>query len=573
MIVKRGFKTIEERNGFVRKGQSLNANWLYNTDNSRIRTVDPDIRNPLLNVVNFYLPYSYRILNQWLRYYDKFHPLIRNSLNLHSEVPWSDFDLIGIDDTAVKEFYEDMVSDLHLLDFFTASTREFFLIGETIPYSLWDDDLNCFSSLVILNPDYIIIKNNPFTGQKNIYRDFTTDMDLRNAISSTAEEDQQILQDIPTEIIEAAQSQRKLLIDESSVGYIANKTSEYEPRGTSIVLACLKDLLYEDKLREAQYVIAGRHILPIEHWTVGDGLKWMPSEEELADFENLLTSLGNDPLHSLITPAGYNYTAHGVADKILPIIKEFEFIEDRILTAMFTNKSMTHGEGPTFSNAAVAMEILQARYDTVRDKHIRYVKDKLFIPVAEANELYVPSKKEILGHYRVASNLPQLIKDRKEIEQDLIRQQSVLQVSNDTRKVEKEIMSLRCHLTKVIRAIRSSGKRWLIPDFGWLNRVNLKDENQRIQFAFKLSDTLRLPLRKIYELLRLDFDSSMQILKAEKEEYPELYENSESSGSDMLPLDLNKKSPLKEVGDKGLIKDELVSPGLRSPLVKTDYEL
>jgi len=554
MIVKRGFNAVEERKGFVRKGQSLNSN------NSRIGTVDPEIRNPLLNVINFYLPYSYRILNQWLRYYDKFHPLIRNSLNLHSEVPWSDFDLTDIEDNEVKEFYEDMVADLDLLNFFTASTREYFLIGESIPYKTWDDELNCFSSLVILNPDYIIVKSNPFTGEHNIYRDFTDDIDLRNLITSSDHEDQLILQDIPIDVLEAIQTQKKLLINENNVGYIANKTSEYEPRGTSLVLSCLKDLMYEDRLREAQYVIAGRHILPIEHWSIGESLNWMPTEEDLVDFEQLLQSLGNDPLHSLITPAGYNYAAHGIADKILPLIKEFEFVENRILTAMFTSKAITHGEGPTFSNAAVALEILQSRYDTIRDKTISFVRNKIFTPVAEANDFYVSSKKEIQGHYRLACNMPQLVKDRKEISQDIAFQQDLLYSSAEKvqrSEVEQLISKRYCQLNKVIRAIRSSSKRWLIPSFGWRNRVNLKDENQRIQFAFKLRDSLQLPLRKIFELLRLDFDSSMQVLAEEKKAYPEFYED--------------KKSDLfgdKKPENKKIIKDDLSSSELRSPLAR-----
>lgn len=542
--------------------RNIEANISGYSRGTNIADIEPEIRNPLLNVVNFYLPYNYRVLNQWLRYYDKFHPLIRNSLDLHSEVPWSNFSL-SLEDVEVLGFYEDMVQDLDLLTFFTRSTREYFSLGESIPYLEWNQDLNCFSSLQLLNPDFIKIVVNPFTFKTRFFRDLQSDLDLmrllevRDSDINRRIDISTILDDTPAEIFEALQSRDCIEIPDTQIAHIARKTNAYDIRGTSLILSCLKDLMYEDKLREAQYVIAGRHILPIEHWTIGLGSEWLPQQEELNEFNRLLQSLGNDPLFSLVTPPGYQYQAYGLEGKILNLIRDFEFVENRILTAMFTSKAMTHGEGPTYSNAAVAMEILQARYDTVKDLHILFVIKKIFEPVAIANEFYAPTKGEILGHYRLANSQTQLRQLQNEI-------QIELGLCDNLKQAQK----LRCHLNRIVRAIANDSHKLLIPTFRWSSRLNLRDENQRINYLFRLRDKLQIPLRNIFDILQLDFDESMRQLDEEKKRYPALYPTEARVPSKELTEFAEETAGFAEESELPTGIERLVEKELTSPIAK-----
>jgi intein/homing endonuclease len=135
---------------------------------------------------------------------------------------------------------------------------------------------------------------------------------------------------------------------------------------------CLKDLLYEDKLREAQYAIADRHVLPKEIWKIGNE-KFLPNKSKMKAFRDLIRDAEDQPKFTLVTHYAVNYEIQGATGKFPQLNTEFEWVENRILTALFTNKSLTHGEGPTYANACYCQdtEILTEngfkKYDAVVD--------------------------------------------------------------------------------------------------------------------------------------------------------------------------------------------------------------
>ena len=116
----------------------------------------PEIRNPLLSAINFYLPYSQKVLNQWIRYYDRLHPMVGNCIDLHGSFPISKFELtLEHEDPSVLEVYENCVEEIDLFQRFLEMSREYELIGEIYPVLTWNDEYNFWDSLTLLNPDYI----------------------------------------------------------------------------------------------------------------------------------------------------------------------------------------------------------------------------------------------------------------------------------------------------------------------------------------------------------------------------------------------------------------------------------
>jgi hypothetical protein len=133
---------------------------------------------------------------------------------------------------------------------------------------------------------------------------------------------------------------------------------------------CLKDLLYEDKLREAQYAVADGMITPKVIYKLGDPQNgYMPTTEDMTDFRALLQAQAHDPLAAIITHYGMSLEYVGAYGKILPIVPEFQFIEDRILTGLYTNKALTHGEGPCASSDTETMTKKGFKfYDEITDE-------------------------------------------------------------------------------------------------------------------------------------------------------------------------------------------------------------
>lgn len=360
-----------------------------NADNA---LTSPEVRNPLLNIVNFFLPYNYRVLAQWIRYYDKFHPMVGNCLDLHGAFPISKFELkLDKEDEDVLKVYEKCAEEMDLFNKLLEMSREYELLGEVYPYLHWNDTEGYFDALVVLNPDFIHVDMHPLAFGKDPIIKLEPDELLKVIATSTNPEDVEIRNEMDPMVIAAVLTEQNIRLDPFSVCQIARKSSPYEPRGTSIVLRCIKDLLYEDKLREAQYAMADALITPKIIWKLGDpNYNWMPNNQQLHDFRQLLQDQAHDPLSAIVTHYGLTVDVVGYNGKILPIVPEFEFVEDRILTALYTNKSLTHGEGPSYANASIAMEALQGRYLAKREKLEEFVQQKIFKKIAMLNEFYEP---------------------------------------------------------------------------------------------------------------------------------------------------------------------------------------
>jgi len=238
--------------------------------------------------------------------------------------------------------------------------------------------------------------------------------------------------------------------------------------GGKKVANCLKDLLYEDKLREVQYAIADHHITPIQLWKLGDAASgYMPTSQELLTFRAMLEAGAHDPLFQIVTHAAVNLDLIGYTGHLLPVIPEFEWVESRILTGLYTNKAMTSGEGPAIqAGAVVAMKVIQGRYQTKRENLRRLMVKKIFEPLARHHGFYETTPAELSHRIRRPK------KDRKVI----------------------------------------------VPDIEWNFKLDLTNESQRIQFLVQLRQGTSpdLPMRTICEILDLDYNTVKKHFKEEE---------------------------------------------------------
>jgi len=75
----------------------------------RIQYTEPEMMGPLFDPINWFLPYTFKVLNRWIRYYDRFEPWIGNAIDMHAEVPLSRFTLTGIEDPEVQKSAADVL--------------------------------------------------------------------------------------------------------------------------------------------------------------------------------------------------------------------------------------------------------------------------------------------------------------------------------------------------------------------------------------------------------------------------------------------------------------------------------
>lgn len=361
---------------------------------SNIELAGPEIRNPLLNIVNFSLPQNYKVLNQWIRYYITFNEFIGNCIEAHGEYPISQFHYEGIDDPSVLRAYEQLKEEIDIFQVKLNMSTEYEAFGEVYPFMHWNKNDNRPDSIKILNPDYVVV-NRAYLAYKNeIQIELEPDEDLRRICSSNDPRDMQLRAELDPMLVHYVMRGENIPLDQFSVAQIARRMSDYDPRGKSIILRAMKTLLYDDKLVEAQYAVADELITPRQIWKLGDPQNgYMPNQEDLQDFRQTLLDLHGDPLGALVTHYGTTLEIPSYSGKILPIVPERQYNEERILVALYTNKPVLKGEGPGFSaGPQVAFEYLQGRYMSKRHRLNKYFRDKVYIPFALANGFWKQTK-------------------------------------------------------------------------------------------------------------------------------------------------------------------------------------
>jgi len=447
---------------------------------SDIEAANPSIRSPLLNQSNFYMPESdsstgepNRLLNQWITYYVKWAYDVGNLLSLHSELPMSRFSLRGITDKTILNYYEDMAESMEMHSKSIEMLKQFFTYGEVIPFLYWSDKYNCFTDMTFLTNNFVYVKGHYLLhsdeGEDTEFYELEPDPMLCNLVKSNDYVTTLLRQNLGEDFVAAVQQNKRLLLSNFSTSMIKNKIQWSDLRGTSIVLRCLKSLMLRDKYKEANYSVADAYVNPRIIWKLGQSGDlgtggYMPSEEDLTAFRDLLIEANNDPIFTIVTHYAVNVDIVGLNGKLLPLGPELDRIDKEVMMAMFANEAVTTGQGPTYASASVAFRALMSRYIPIRAKVERYYYHKVFAPVAYANKFF----------------------ERKQ-----------------------------CDLDHKVRTDNTSNKL-IIPQIDWRSKANLLDDGTIKSIIASAVNAGRLPMKLLTEVLDLDYNEVRDFLWAEQ---------------------------------------------------------
>lgn len=346
--------------------------------------VNPKPYSPIYDESYLMLPRDRRELNQWCRHFYTTDPIIRNALDLHSRYPLAKFD-IRCPYPKIRNFFQGMAEDINLHEIILAAGLEYWKIGEVIVEAQLNKEKGVWEQLHIHNPDYIDIQNSLFVHEPSIT--LIPDDETRRIIKSPGQADHAIRNQIDPEVIQYVMTGQNIPLNNFNVSYIVNKASPYDKRGTSILECLFKDLMLRDKYREAQYVIADSHVTPLRIFKVGDE-KYRPTEPELNAFRDTLEQAMYDPNFTIVYHGGLTVEYVGSNGVVLDLSSEYERLERMMWIGLFTNQAIGGGEGPAYGADQIALDVLQQRYISFRQRIEHWVERKIFKPISEINEFY-----------------------------------------------------------------------------------------------------------------------------------------------------------------------------------------
>jgi hypothetical protein len=346
----------------------------------------PEMYSPLWLTSNTQLPRDRGTMNAWARAFFALNPIVNNALSLHSTYPISKLN-VKCANKKVENFFEEMIYEMELHNACTQIAQEYFVIGECFPYLQLDERKLRWNKVIIQNPDYVFVKRTVVAGEPQI--SLRPDSELRRIITGTDADSAKLRRSIPPNIVQFVKAGKNIPLDNFFVSHLARKISPYDSRGTSLIAPCFKALMLWDKLRECKYAQADNMINPITLVKLGGSAdsEYKITPADLEYWRQLLEEATYDKDFKIITHGSVSIekiSSNGVID----INPDLQQLMKEIYIGLMVPQVIMEAGDITYANGGLSLDVLRQRYMQFQNMLAKWIKTKIFQPIAELNDFW-----------------------------------------------------------------------------------------------------------------------------------------------------------------------------------------
>ena len=370
-------------------------------------TTAPNFYSPFLTPSSFQIPNARREVYLWANWWRNNEPKVAAAISFLTNFPFAGWKL-ECSSTYVKDYFEKLVDKLNFQKWLPEISKTYYLLGDAFVLlsiecehcngSGWDNkkNENCkhdgasWKSISILNPDSVLKSPGMIdTEGSYVYRPSAEEVRVVNE-----RQPKELYDAIPDNIKKLIMKGDPIKLNSLSIQHFKHGSNPWEDYGVSIVRPLFPILTYKDKLRQAQFIIAERLILPIKVVKIGSDTR-PASQEDIDNVQDELASLANDPNLTLVTHHNFDLEWYGATGKIHSLQGEFEHIDSEILDGLMLSKALLGGSdtGMSYSNAQVSLLAMHRRLESFRNEVAQWIEQKIFKPVAEWNGFIVEGER------------------------------------------------------------------------------------------------------------------------------------------------------------------------------------
>ena len=240
-----------------------------------------------------------------------------------------------------------------------------------------------WTKIRILPPEQVHIQTFPFTDEVII--ELIPDAKTKHVLEMADQGDrnaQRVANSMDPTVVEALRRGDNIPLSTdpdggSFVHYMANKKSQYEPRGHSILQRCLRTLVYFDKLRQAQTSIASRHMTPIRLVYAVD-----MDETDTEALRDQIDLALQDPDYSIVTNFEVVWEEMNSNGRLLELTGEYDLVARQLYAGLGVTEALLNGES-SYSGDRINLEVINTRYMLLRENIQRLVEKYFFEPMCK----------------------------------------------------------------------------------------------------------------------------------------------------------------------------------------------
>ena len=383
---------------FAKTGNSVSTNQTKVSQmHGNNTTTQPNNYSPFLTPSSFQIPNTRKEIYLWANWWYNNEPKVAAAINFYTNFPFNGWKL-ECKSTVVKDYFEKLARTLNFQYWLPRISRSYHLYGDAFVLSAIDckkcngrnydqktgqacEHMGAtWKSISLLNPDSVMIVPG-FMDQEPTYSYLPSDREIKIVMDRNVDEGYDM---IPEDVKTLISRKAPIKINPISIHHFKHGADTWSDYGTSMVRPLFVTLAYKDKLRQANWLIAERLIIPVRIVTVGDENR-PASQEDLDSVQDQLSMVANDPNLTLVTPHAFKYEFIGASAQILQTTPEHEMIDQELLDGLMINKALLNGEGPAYNSAQVGLLSMNERLETWRKEVAQWIEEKIFKPVAEWN--------------------------------------------------------------------------------------------------------------------------------------------------------------------------------------------
>ena len=313
-------------------------------------------------------------------------------VDLISNLPYSEFNLMGIDDPAIIDGYNKAISGLHLDQLMPAITTDYLVNGAFVGSLNWDSVNSRFSALMPHSLDDCEITDIGLFGAEPVI-DLTLGDTFGDLLSKRGDPRiDRLFNNLPDYLREGA-AQGTIQLNPITTLYIPRRGKSDSNIGNSYFNRILTIHLLEKALIKGTIETAQRRQRAIMHIQCGIEDSWEPTSEELNDIASYFQAADLDPISGIVvTRNGVNISDVKQGHDFWSWDETFDFAVNAKMRALGVNEAILSGDA-SFNTLEAALSSFIDNISTIRDKLTREVfTNKLFAITAYENNYKLNKK-------------------------------------------------------------------------------------------------------------------------------------------------------------------------------------
>jgi len=340
-------------------------------------------------------PEGFKKIREFCRILYQTHPVIASATDVFSKYPLTGMELV-CKDKALTDFYTTLFFEqLDYEEYLQDVGREHWTVGEAWPFGSFNETLGVWESDELLNPDDIDVIRSPFLKEPRFQ------MKLPEPIRTIIEkreprwEYEQLVRSYP-ELVNFVRQDAKMPVSNTLLKQIKFKGDTFNPRGIPILMRGFRAVAQEEMLNAAQDAIASRMYTPLilarlgaSATDLGTSQPWIPTDDDLADFEDSLDAALAGDFRVLTHHFAVNMDSVFGRENMPNLNPDFDRITDRILQIYGLSRTMLTGagRGETYAADAINRDLISQLLTSYQRKIKKFFRDRALV-VAEAQEHY-----------------------------------------------------------------------------------------------------------------------------------------------------------------------------------------